>query len=189
MTPDVENAHLWDEIAQQREQIATLEARGRRLEGRLHAMRWALVLGVLAVLLAVGIGLLIARSQGAFESRLAYWHERGQNCGMVAYGPNGKLLDRNTAERAVACFVAAHARCKAATLTVSRGGTDTEEDDTFVIEPWNGGGGCDVGLHFEGGIVGSNGGTSVDTQCARLISGNDMLTVVGCRGFGDISVP
>ncbi len=104
MTPDDEIAHLWAEHTRQREQIVALMARERVLEGRLNRLRWALMLGVLAVLLATGIGLLVARSQGAFESRLTYWRERGQNCGDIRFSPNGTLIDQSEADQAVTCF-------------------------------------------------------------------------------------
>lgn len=190
MTPDEEVAHLWAENTHQREQIAALTMRARVLEGRLRVLRWTLVLGALAVLLAGGIGLLVARSQGAFESRLAYWRERGQHCGDIRFSPNGALVNQSEADQAVACFAAAHATCKAATLTRDVSGTDTSETDTFVVEPWDGGGGCDVGLHVEGGIVGSNHATSVDIQCAHVTGAEDgKLTISGCPGFGDITLP
>lgn len=189
MKPDEEIAHLWDENTRQREQIAALTARARVLEARLVRLRWALMLGVLAVLLVVGIGLLVARGQGAFESRLTYWRERGQHCGDIRFGPNGALVDQSEAVQAVACFTAAHTICKAATLTRIEGGIDTSETDTFVVEPWNGGGGCDVGLHVEGGIVGSNHTTSTDTQCAHVTGESGQLTISGCPGFGDITLP
>ena len=189
MKSDEEIAHLWAENSRQREQIAALVARERMLKRRLCVMRWALALGVLAVLVAVGIGLLVARSQGAFESRLTYWRERGQNCGDIHFSPNQTLVNRSEADQAVACFAAAHAICKAATLTRNVGGTDTDETDTFVIEPWNGGGGCDMGLHVEGGIVGGNHSTSVDIQCASMTGANGELTISGCLGFGDITLP
>src|SRR5690348_9801509 len=160
MTPDEEIAHLWGENSRQREEIAALVARERMLQRRLRIMRWTLILGVLVVLLAVGIGLLVARSQGAFESRMTYWRERGQNCGDIRFSPNQALVNQSEADQAVACFAAAYATCKAATLTRDAGGIDTDEADTFVVEPWNAGGGCDVGLHIEGGIVGSNHTTS-----------------------------
>lgn len=187
--PDEEIAHLWAENSQQREQIAALLARACALEGRLNLLRWTLVLGVLAVLFAVGIGLLVARGQGVFESRLTYWRGRGQNCGDIRFSPNGTLVDQSEADQAVTCFAAAHAICKAAILTRDVGGTDTDETDTFVVEPWNGGGGCDVGLHVEGGIDGGNRTTSVDMQCAHVTGASGELTISGCPGFGDITLP
>ncbi|HEX6540797.1 MAG TPA: hypothetical protein VF040_03505 [Ktedonobacterales bacterium] len=189
MTPKDENAHLWDELARQREHIAALMAREHRLETRLRIARWVLLAGVLAVLLTVGAGLLVARSHGAFESRLTYWREHGQNCGSFNYWPNGTLVDRSAAQQAVACFVAAHARCKAAAVTRNVSGTDTGETDTFVVEPWDGGGGCDVGLHSSFGIAGSNRVTTREVQCARVTSANGTLTIGGCSGFDDITMP
>jgi len=194
MTPDEEIAHLWTENTRQREQIAALTARARVLEGRLNRLRWmlrwALVFGVLAVLLAGGIGLLVARSQGAFESRLTYWRERGQHCGDIRFSPNGVLVDQSEADQAVACFAAAHAICKAAALTRDVGGVDTEEADTFVVEPWNGGGGCDVGLHIDFDMVSGNHTTTRDIQCASVSSADDgELTISDCPGFGDITLP
>jgi hypothetical protein len=188
MTPDEETAHLWAENTRQREQIAALTARARVLEGRLNRLRWALMLGVLAVLLATGIGLLVARSQGAFESRLTYWRERGQHCGDIQVGLNSAVADQSEAVQAVACFTAAHAICKAATLTRIEGGVDTSETDTFVVEPWNGGGACDVGLlSIGGGITGTS---TSEVQCARVTSADDgELTISGCPGFGDITLP
>ncbi len=192
MTPDEEIAHLWAENTRQREQIAALMARARVLEGRLNRLRWmlrwALMLGVLAVLLATGIGLLVARNQGAFESRLTYWRERGQNCGDIQVGLNRVVVDQSEAVQAVACFTAAHTKCKAATLTRIEGGIDTSESDTFVVEPWNGGGGCDVGLLSIGsGITGTS---TREVQCASVTSADDgQLTISGCRGFGDITLP
>jgi hypothetical protein len=190
MTPDEENTALWVETARQREQIAVLVARVHALEARLRRARRALALGALAVLLAAGVGLLVAWRHGAFESRLMYWRERGQDCGRVAYGPNGALWDRSAAERAVACFAAAQARCKAAALTRDAGGTDTEETDMFVVEPWDTGGGCDVAMRFSSGIVGNPRTTTTsEVQCARVTSANGALTIGGCQGFGDITVP
>ncbi len=189
MTPDEETAHLWAENTRQREQIAALTARERVLEGRLNRLRWALMFGVLAVLLAVRIGLLVARSQGAFESRLTYWRERGQHCGDIGITPNGALVDRSEADQAIACIAAAHMICKAATLTRDAGGTDTTETDTFVVEPWNGGGGCDVGLHVEHYIVSGNHTFSMDTQCAHVTAAYGELTISGCPEFGDITLP
>ncbi|HKT39986.1 MAG TPA: hypothetical protein VJR48_16555 [Ktedonobacterales bacterium] len=188
MKPDEETAHLWAENTRQREQIAALTARARVLEGRLNRLRWALMLGVLAVLLAVGIGLLVARSQGAFESRLTYWRERGQNCGDIQFGPNRVLVDQSEAVQAVACFTAAHTICKAATLTRIEGGVDTSETDAFVVEPRDGGGGCDVGLlSIGGGITGTS---TSEVQCASVTSSDDgELTISGCPGFGDITLP
>src|SRR5437899_12198666 len=95
------------------------------IPARRSIARRALVLGVLAVLLASVVGLAVAWSHGAFDSRLTYWRERGQDCGSVTYGPNRALVDRAAAERAVACFAAAHARCAPAVLTRNVGGTDT----------------------------------------------------------------
>jgi hypothetical protein len=190
MTREEEIAHLWAEHTRQSEQIAALVARERMLKRHLCIMRWTLVLGMLAVLVAVGIGLLVARSQGAFESRLTYWRERGQNCGDIRFTPNQALANRSEADQTVACFAAAHTICKAATLTRDAGGIDTYEADTFVVEPRNGGGGCDVGLHVEGGIVGSNHTKSVDIQCAGVTRSDDgELTISGCPGFGDITLP
>lgn len=190
MTPDEESAALRDEIARQREQIAVLTAHGHTLEARLRIARRALVLGALAVILAASIGVLFAWSRGAFESRLMYWRERGQNCGSVVYyGPTGTLRDQSAAEQAVACFSTAHASCKAATLTRDKGGTDTSETDTFVVEPWASGGGCDVGMHYSFGIVGSQRVTTREVQCARVTSANGILTISGCQGFDDIAMP
>lgn len=190
MTREEEIAHLWAEHTRQSEQIAALVARERMLKRHLRIMRWTLVLGMLAVLVAVGIGLLVARSQGAFESRLTYWRERGQNCGDIRFSPNQALANQSEADQAAACFATAYATCKAATLTRDVGGVDTDEVDTFVIEPWNGGGGCDVGLHVEGGIVGSNHTTTVDIQCAYVTGADDgKLTISGCPGFGGITLP
>jgi hypothetical protein len=190
MTPDEQLAYLSAENTRQREQIAALVARDRVLKRRLHVMRWTLVLGALAVLLAAGIGLLVARGQGAFESRLTYWRERGQNCGDIQFSPNRVLVDQSEADQAVTCFAAAHALCKAATLTRNVGGVDTSETDTFVVEPWNGGGGCDVGLHVEHYMVSGNHTFSMDTQCANVSSAEDgELTILGCPGFGDITLP
>jgi hypothetical protein len=188
MTPDEETAHLWAENTRQREHIAALTARERVLEGRVNRLRWVLMLGVLAVLLATGIGLLVARSQGAFESRLTYWRERGQNCGDIQITPNRVLENQSAAGQAVACFAAAHIICKAATLTREEGGIDTGEADTFVVEPWNGGGGCDVGLlSIGGGITGTS---TCEVQCASVSSADDgELTISGCPGFGDITLP
>jgi hypothetical protein len=189
MTPDEETAHLWAENTHQREQIATLTARARELEGRLNRLRWALMLGVLAVLLATGVGLLVARSHGVFESRLTYWRERGQNCGDIRFSPNQALVNQIEADQAVACFAAAHMTCKAATLTRDVSGTDTVEHDSFVVEPWDGGGGCDVGLHIEYYIVSGNHTSSVDMQCASVTGDSGELTISGCPGFGDITLP
>lgn len=189
MTPDEEIAALRVEVAEQREQIAMLMSRAHRLEARLRNARRALVLVALAVLLAMSVGMLFAWSRGAFESRLMYWRERGQDCGNVVYGPNRALTDPSAAEQAVACFTAAHARCKAATLTRDVGGTDTPETDTFVIEPWASGGGCDLGLYFSFAIVGSQRTTTREVQCARVTSANGPLTIGGCQGFDDITMP
>lgn len=189
MTPDEEIAALRVDIARQRDQIAVLMTRIHTLEARLRITRLALVLAALAVLLAMSIGLLFAWSRGAFESRLMYWRERGQNCGSVVYGPNGALRDHSAADQAVACFAAAYASCKAGALTRDVGGTDTEETDTFVIEPWTSGGGCDVRLYSTAGIVGSQRTTTREVQCARITSANGILTISGCQGFGDITMP
>jgi hypothetical protein len=98
------------------------------------------------------------------------------------------LVNQSEAVQAVACFTAAHAICKAATLTRIEGGIDTSESDTFVVEPWNGGGGCDVGLlSIGGGITGTS---TREVQCASVTSADDgELTISGCPGFGDITLP
>ncbi len=191
MTPAEELTALSVETARQREQIAVLVARVHTLEARLRRARRVLVLGALAVLLAAGAGLLVAWSHGAFESRLMYWRERGRDCGSVDYGPNGALLDwdRSVAERAVACFAAAQAHCKAAVLTRDAGSTDTAETDTFVVEPWDAGGGCDAGMRSLFGIVGNPQTTTTETQCAQVTSANGELTISGCPGFSDLTMP
>lgn len=157
---------------------------------RRSGARPALVLGALALLLVGGVGFLVAWSHGAFESRLMYWRDRGQVCGSVTYGPNGALTNRGAAERAVACFVAAHARCQAAVLTRNVGGMDTGETDTFVVEPRDTGGGCDVGLHTSFGIVGSPRTTTREVPCTRVTtSASGALTIGGCQGLDDITMP
>lgn len=189
MTPDEEIAALNAEIARQRQQIALLQANMHALEARLSTARWGVKLGALAVLLTVGIGLLVVRSHGAFESQLTYWRECGQACGTVVYGPNGALVNQSAAEQAVTCFAAAYAQCKAAVLTRDVGGTDTSETNTFVVEPWDGGGGCDVGLHDSFGIVGSPTVTTRDVQCTSVASGNGTLPISGCQGFDGFTMP
>ncbi|HEX8036584.1 MAG TPA: hypothetical protein VF510_22190, partial [Ktedonobacterales bacterium] len=109
--------------------------------------------------------------------------------GSVTYGPNRALVDRAAAERAVACFAAAHARCAPAVLTRNVGGTDTGETDTFVVEPRDTGGGCDVGLHYSFGIVGSPRTTTREVQCARVTAADGALTISGCQDFRDITMP
>lgn len=151
--------------------------------------RRALALGALAVLLMVGVGLLVAWSHGAFESRLMYWRERGQDCGSVTYLPDGSLIDRSAAERAASCFVAAYARCEPAALTRNPGGTDGGGTETFVVEPRESGKGCDVGLRYTFGISGSPRSTTEEAQCAYVTSANGALTIAGCQGFGDITIP
>ena len=160
------------------------ESRSRR-----RVTRWALVFSGMLVLCAVCAGLLVAWGRGAFESRLMYWRDRGQNCGSVAYAPNGKLLNQDVAEQAITCFVAAHTRCAAAILIRDAPGTDVEDTDTFVVEPHDSGGGCDVGVRFSGGVVGSNRTTTREAQCAGLMSVNGALTINGCQGLGDFTLP
>jgi hypothetical protein len=149
--------------------------------------RWPLAVGVMLVLIAGCVGLLVARNNGVFDSRVTHWIKRAQSCGRVDYYPNGTLRDRSAAERAVACFVAAHSQCTAATLTQNGPGIDTESSDTFVIEPVRGG--CDIGLHSVGSIVGSGRTTTIETQCAGFSSVNGELTISGCRGFDDTKLP
>jgi hypothetical protein len=145
--------------------------------------------GVPTLLLAAVVGLAIAWSRGAFESRVAYWLDRGRDCGHITYGPNGALSDPSaTAPSVVSCFAAAYAHCEAATLTRDVGGTDTGETDAFVVEPRSSGG-CDVGLHYEFAIVGSSRTTTIETQCGSLTWDGTLLTFVGCGDLGNIVVP
>jgi hypothetical protein len=156
---------------------------------RWRSMRQAMALSAIAVLFLAGLGLEVAWFLGAFESRVTYWSKHGQNCGSVIYGPNGALVDRSGAEHAVACFVAAYARCKAAVLTRNVGGIDTSETDKFVVEPRDSGRGCDVGLHYEFILVSGNHTTTIEAQCAHVTSDNGTLMIGGCPGFDDITMP
>lgn len=152
-------------------------------------MRQAVALGAIAVLFLAGLGLEVAWFLGAFESRVTYWSKHGQNCGSVNSGPNTALVDRGGADQAVACFVAAYARCKAAVLTRNVGGIDTNEADRFVVEPRDSGGSCDVGLHYEFFLASGDHTTTIEVQCARVTSDNGTVTIGGCPGFDDFTMP
>jgi hypothetical protein len=70
-----------------------------------------------------------------------------------------------------------------------RGGIDTSETDGFVVEPRDSGEGCDVGLHYESHGASSSQTTTIEVQCARVTSDNGTLTIGGCPGFDDITIP
>ena len=151
----------------------------------------AIIIAVIMALVAGGVALFIAWNLGAFESRLAYWRERSQDCYQVNYGSNGMLANTAAAQEATACFAAAYASCQAAMLTRNAPtGVDTEETDVFVIEPNDHGPGCAVGMSYTFSIVGSgNPTTTGEVQCASVTSAGDKLTVDGCGTFGDVTMP
>jgi hypothetical protein len=142
---------------------------------------------LLAAVLVVLVG---AWHAGAFESRLAYWRDRGQDCGTVRYGLSGALDDSTGAEQAAACFASAHARCKPATLTREVSGFDFTDIDVFVTEAGSAGGsaggGCDVGLHHEFILANT---TTREVQCAAATRDGTLLTFSGCGDLGDFIVP
>jgi hypothetical protein len=144
--------------------------------------RQALVIAAVAVIV-----LLVAWRLGAFESRVSYWIERGQDCGQVDTGPMAVHIDRSGVEQAITCFVAAYARCRPAVLTQTVRGVDTSDTDTFVIEP-NNGTGCDVGLHSSFYMASGNTTTVDEAQCAGMTSTNGELTIRGCQGVGDFTL-
>jgi hypothetical protein len=151
--------------------------------------RRAITIAVVVALVAAIVALFIAWSHGAFESRLAYWQERGQDCGQVSYYPNQRLTSPAAAQQATACFAEAYTRCQAATLTRDAPGTDTDETDVFVIETNDHGPGCAVGMSYSFGIVGSNRTTTYEAQCATVTSANGTLTFSGCGDSSAITVP
>ena len=162
--------------------------RARRPHG---LSRRTIVIAVIVALVAGGVALFIAWNLGAFESRLAYWRDRGQECGQVNYGPNGMLANTAAAHLATACFAAAYASCQAAILTRNaQTGVDTEETDVFVIEPNDHSPGCAVGMSYTF-AVGNNRPTTTaqETQCVSVTSAGDGLSVGGCGTFGDFTMP
>lgn len=153
-----------------------------------HRRRLVFVVGAV-LLVVVCAGLFVAWTHGAFESRLTYWLDRGQSCGSVSYLPNGRLQDGEAAAQAIACFVTADTHCVAAVLTRNAPGIDTSETETFVVEPRDNHRGCDLGMRFSSGIVGSNRSVNRDVTCAGLASADGRLTIRGCPGFSDFTMP
>jgi hypothetical protein len=154
-----------------------------------HSMVRRTMINVLvALMIAVSVGLLVAWSQGVFQRGVSYWIDHGHDCGQVSTGPMAGHLDRTEVDRAIACFVAAYAHCRPAFLTRIVRGVDTSDTDTFVVEPRDGGG-CDVGLHSSFFMASGNITTIKEAQCAGMTSTNGELTISGCQEFGDFTLP
>lgn len=162
-------------------------SRARRPHG---LSRRTSTIAVIVALVAGGVALFIAWNLGAFESRLAYWRERSQDCGQLNYSLNGLLANAAAARQATACFAAAYSSCQAAMLTRNAPpGLDTEETDVFVIEPNDHGPGCAVGMSYTFAIGNNRPTTTQEVQCATVTSANGTLTFSGCGDRNAITVP
>jgi hypothetical protein len=161
--------------------------------------RLAVTVCVTAVLVLVGLV-----GVGVVTATRGYWYLPGQDpllahghaCGTVAVRNNALVTSEASIQAAIACFTAAYAQCRVATLVSATSGTDAGTNRAFIIAPGRGPrSGCGVIEQWDGEVDGGMMQGSGEEVCTGLTTPRHLpnigatITVEGCGSAGGIQIP
>ncbi len=140
------------------------------------------------LLISLGIILLLALViWGTKPAIFATTHTNLENCGSLFshFGPPSEPGGSTTTAQAIQCFVQAHQKCQAASLSYGTIGVDTGSTTTYYTA--NNLGRCALsGTSSFSGMVRSG---TTDFTCRTLQQQTNGLHLLSCSDFGDQLIP